>query len=266
MKNAHLIVIDPQNDFCLPTGALSIPGGDKDMERLADMITHNTGRIDSINVTLDSHHFVHIAHPCWWIDSNGNEPDPFTLISVDDVTQGKWRAKNPGFQKRSEDYVKALEAGGRYMLCIWPPHCIIGTTGHAVIDVLNDALRLWEGQFAIVNMVTKGSNIFTEHYSAVKADVQDDEDLVTTGLNTKLIDLLRDTDGDILIAGQALSHCVANTVRDIAENFSDEQVKRFVLLEDACSNVTGFEQLGDDFIKEMTAKGMRLSKTTTYFA
>ena len=265
MKETHLLIIDPQNDFCLPNGALSVPGADKDMERLAEMIKNNVEAIDSISVTLDSHHPVHIAHPIWWVDQNGNHPAPFTLINVDDVKNGTWRALNPGFQKRSEAYVKALADGGRYVLCIWPEHCLIGTPGAAVVDSLNEALRLWEKEFAVVNMVTKGSNMFTEHYSAVKADVEDPED-VTTALNTKLVDLLRNSTGDILIAGEALSHCVANTIRDIAANFSDEQVKRFVLLEDACSNVTGFEALGNDFVTEMTGRGMRLSTTAQYFA
>ncbi len=264
MQNINLMIIDPQNDFCLPTGTLSVPGANKDMERLAKMIDQNINRIDSINVTLDSHHLVHIAHPCWWIDSAGKHPTPFTIISVDDVMTGKWRATNPGFQNRSETYVKALASNGKYVLCIWPPHCLIGTPGHAVIDCLNDAFRKWEETFDVVNFVTKGSNIFTEHYSAVKADVPDPSD-VTTNINTKLVDILRNSSGDILLAGEALSHCLAHTVRDIAKEFSDEQVKRFVLLEDATSSVGGFDKLGQDFITEMVNRGMRLSKTTTYF-
>jgi nicotinamidase-related amidase len=265
MNKPTLIIIDPQFDFCDPKGALSVPGADKDMERLAAMINKHVDDIDEINVTLDSHHKVHIAHAIWWVDSNGKHPDPFTLITADDVKTGKWRAMNPGFQKRSEAYVQALATAGRYVLCIWPEHCLIGTPGAAIVGVLNDALRKWEGRFDIANMVTKGSNPFTEHYSAVKADVEDPAD-ATTKLNEKLVKILRDGNGDILIAGEALSHCVANTIRDIANEFTDEQVKRFVLLEDACSNVTGFEALGETFVKEMTARGMRISTTTTYFA
>ena len=63
-----------------------------------------------------------------------------------------------------------------------------------------------------------------------------------------------------------MSHCVANTIRDIASNFSDDQIKRFVLLEDATSSVQGFEKMGEDFINEMVNRGMRLAKTTTCFA
>ena len=266
-KNINLIIIDPQVDFCDPKGALFVGGADADTDRLSKFIKDNLYRIDGINVTLDSHHRLHIAHPIWWVDQNGNQPAPFTLISVDDVKSGKWRAKNPSFQQRSSDYVQALQDGGRYVLCIWPPHCIIGTAGHAIMPQLNEAIEEWElKRFAMAHIVTKGSNLYTEHYSAVKADVEDPKD-PTTKLNTDLIKLLRDnTDTDILIAGQALSHCVANTIRDIADQFSPEQVKRFVLLTDASSNVGGFEQFGEDFVKEMTAKGMRTSTTVDYFA
>jgi hypothetical protein len=63
-----------------------------------------------------------------------------------------------------------------------------------------------------------------------------------------------------------LSHCVANTIRDIADNFGEENIKKFVLLEDTCSNVTGFENFGTDFIRDMTARGMQRSKSDEYLA
>jgi nicotinamidase-related amidase len=85
-------------------------------------------------------------------------------------------------------------------------------------------------------------------------------------LNTQLIDMLK-SGHDILIFGEAMDFCIANTIRDIADKFSDDEVKRFVLLEDACScvNAPGLEHLGPDFIRDMTARGMRVSKTTEYF-
>jgi len=72
----------------------------------------------------------------------------------------------------------------------------------------------------MVDYVTKGSNFWTEHYSAVQADVPDTEDPGTM-LNTNLIELLEETDV-LALSGQALSHCVANTVIDIANNFGEE--------------------------------------------
>lgn len=263
-NKAKLFIIDPQVDFCDPTGKLYVGGAEKDMSRLAKMVASNIDAISDINITLDSHNRVHIAHPIWWIDSKGNHPNPFTLISVEDVETGKWRSYNPGFQQRSIDYVKALKDGGRYVLVIWPEHCLIGTAGHNVVPELMESLLNWESKFRLVNKVTKGSNIFTEHYSAVKADVIDPEDR-TTMLNEKLVSVLKDGNEDILIAGEALSHCVCNTVKDVAEEFSIDQVKRFVLLEDACSNVGTFEKFGEDFVNEMTTKGMRISTTDKYF-
>jgi len=264
-NKVKLFIIDPQVDFCDPNGNLSVPGGDKDISRLSKMINDNINDISDINITLDSHNYVHIAHSIFWIDSKGNHPAPLTLISAEDVKTGRFRSFNPQFQARALAYVETLEKNGRYPLVIWPYHCLIGTPGHNVMPELVDALLNWEKLFNLVNKVTKGSNMFTEHYSAVKADVIDPEDR-TTMLNEKLVDALKDGDEDILIAGEALSHCVANTIRDVADEFSIDQVKRFVLLEDACSNVPTFEKAGQDFINEMTAKGMQLNKTDKYFS
>lgn len=41
-------------------------------------------------VTLDSHHKYDVAHPGYWVDGEGNNPSPFTLINYEDVVEGKW--------------------------------------------------------------------------------------------------------------------------------------------------------------------------------
>jgi nicotinamidase/pyrazinamidase len=213
---------------------------------------------------------LHIAHPIFWQDGNGNHPAPFTMITEADVLKGTWRAFNPAFQKRQTDYVKALTAGGRYPLVIWPPHCIIGSNGTSIFPEFNAALDRWAlKNFGLIDFVTKGSNPFTEHYGVVKADVEDAGD-PSTQINTTLVKRLEEAD-IILVAGEALSHCVANSVRDIATEFGDAQIKKFVLLEDATSPVgnppgtTIFSDMADNFVKEMVGKGMKVAKTTTFF-
>jgi len=128
---------------------------------------------------------------------------------------------------------------------------------------LREVLRKWElSRYAMVDYVTKGSNVFTEHYSGVQADVPDPED-PTTHLNTSLIQTLENAD-IIVFSGQASTHCVANTIRDIVKNFGEDTLKKCVLLEDAMSPVPGFEHLADDFFREMKDKGMKMTKTTDF--
>lgn len=258
----ELLLIDCQIDFCSPNGALYVPNADKDAQVIARFIKNNISTLDDIRVTLDSHQPVHIAHPICWVDRAGKHPDPFTQINEEDVLgkTPRWKAYNPAWQARQLDYVQKLKAGGRYTLVIWQPHCLIGTVGHALVPEVSESLKIWQDEFAMVDFVVKGSNPFTEHYSVVKADVEDPTDF-TTGLNTGFVERLQAAD-EILVAGQALSHCVANSVRDIAAEFGDDQVKKLVLLEDACSPVPGFESLAEDFLREMKAKGMRVAKTT----
>lgn len=259
----HLLIIDPQVDFCDPKGTLFVPGADKDIERLAALINRAGDKIDQIHVTLDMHHQIDIAHPIFWKDSSGNHPDPFTTISIDDIKSGKWTTYNPQYLPRATDYVQQLADGGRYPLCIWPVHCLIGSEGSTVHPQLFCSLKDWEEQrFKMVDYVTKGSNFLTEHYSAVQAEVPDPED-PGTQLNIRLIETLQKVD-IIGLPGWALSHCLANTARDIANNFGEDNIKKFVLLEDATSSVPGFEQLGEDFITEMVDRGMQISNTVDF--
>lgn len=256
------LIIDPQNSFCHPDGTLFVPGASEDMERLTKMILRIKEKLDDIHITLDSHHFVDIAHPIFWVDSNSKHPDPFTIISKDDIANGVWRTTYPPFQARATEYVNQLDSNKRYPLCIWPPHCLIGSWGYGVREGLFEAILEWEKDFAVVDYVTKGSNFWTEHYSAVQADVPDPED-PDTQLNMRLINTLEESDL-ILLAGEARSHCLANTVRDIANNFGEENIKKMILLEDATSDVPGFENLGEDFVTEMKGRGMQVSTTEDF--
>ena len=102
-RNLHMLIIDPQNDFCdLPIGyspgnlgdigqlspSLPVPGAHEDMVRVANIISQAGLGITEISVTLDSHHRIDIAHPGFWIGRNRKEVMPFTQISVNDVCEG----------------------------------------------------------------------------------------------------------------------------------------------------------------------------------
>ena len=262
-KKIHLVVIDPQFDFCDPKGALYVSGADKDMVRLANMVKRLKNQIDDIHITLDSHQAVHVAHPIFWKDSNGNHPNPFTIITLDDLKNGVWMTTKPSFSKHAFNYVEALNNNGKYPLCIWPPHCLIGSKGQTIYQPLFDALMDWTADFATIDFVTKGSNMLTEHYSAICADVVDPEDS-STQMNIPFINTLNEADV-ILLAGEAGSHCLANTGRDAINYFKDDSfVKKIILLEDATSPVPGFESLQQKFIDDMVPRGMQLAKTTDY--
>lgn len=267
----HLVGIDFQNDFCMPPnysnilpngGALYVPGAEEDAKRVATMIRKNVKFFDDISFTMDSHYRLHIAHGINWVNSKGEHPAPFTMITLDDVNNGTWRAFKPSRQRVFEAYVQELENNGRYKLVIWPEHCLIGSVGWAVFPELFEALNYWEGErYGFVDFVTKGSNNNTEHYSAVQADVQYPND-PSTQLNTRFIETLEEAD-EIYITGEALNFCVANTFKDVADNFKDASyISKLILLEDASAEIPGYEAMTKAFMDDLTSRGMKVARTT----
>lgn len=249
-----LVIIDPQRDFCKPDGALYVKGADEDMRRLATFIPK--GDFDRIHVTLDSHQWVHIAHPIFWTDERGESPTPFTVIGAED---DRWQARAPELKVYARDYVRQLSDKGRYALTIWPPHCVIGTPGHAVHDELNVALREWsESRLTPIDFVMKGANVKTEHYSAIRADVPDPLD-PSTEVNDRFVDALREAD-ELFFAGEALDYCLLNTLRDLVES-APELASKIVLLRDASSSIGGCTLDDHEFFQGLRAKGARVATT-----
>jgi nicotinamidase-related amidase len=65
----------------------------------------------------------------------------------------------------------------------------------------------------------------------------------------------------IIVAGEALSHCVAATVRHLDEAMRGGGARKITLLTDCTSPVAGFEALGAAFVDELSANGMRTAAT-----
>lgn len=276
----HLLIIDPQNDFCdLPeayrapdpaTGgrlspALPVPGAHADMQRLARFMGDIAAKLDAITLTLDSHHRLDIAHPAWWQDASGLPVPPFTIIGAEALRAGQFRPRDPAQVPRCQAYLDALEAGGRYQLMVWPVHCEIGTWGHAVHADVQAACSAWEeSRLLPVRKILKGSNPWTEHYSALQAEVPDAAD-PDSQFNQALMQSLA-TAGTLLVAGEASSHCVKATLEHLVAHWPADQLGRIVLLSDCMSPVAGFEAQSQAFLDEMQARGLRVCSSGQWLA
>jgi nicotinamidase/pyrazinamidase len=276
-RDLHLLIIDPQNDFCdLPADyrpqdplapaanlapALPVPGAHADMLRLARLIDSAGTGLSAISVTLDSHQRLDIAHPTFWMKEDGSAVEPFTPISAAEVRAGRFQPSRQSTIGRVLEYLDTLEASGRYGLFIWPVHCEIGSWGHNVHAAVRAAYNRWEEEtLGIVAKIAKGSNPWTEHYSAVMAEVPDPAD-PGTQLNRGLIDSLAGAD-QVFIAGEAGSHCVKATTEHIADNFDPGSVGKLVVITDCMSPVPGFEQQYEGFLRDMRRRGLQTAQSS----
>ena len=277
MKKVHLLVIDPQNDFMdIPDATLPVTGANADMVRLASLVDRIGHKLQQIHVTLDSHHLVDIAHPAFWRDGNGQQPSPMTMITAESIKDGTWTPRLPQYRTYAIGYAEALEASGKYTLMVWPPHCLIGSSGHNVQSDLYAALGRWETRrVSTVDYVTKGSNPLTEHYGALLAEVPIATD-PSTQLNGRFLAMLQEADV-IVVAGEASSHCVKATIEQVADNIGPEHVKKFHLLTDCMSPVPAvrapdgtmivdFPGMADAFLADMQTRGMTLTTSDRFLA
>jgi nicotinamidase-related amidase len=251
-----LLLIDVQNTFCIPgfelyVGGRSGLGAVEDNERLCQFIYHNLGNISEISVTMDTHNPFQIFHAMYLVDEAGNHPAPMTLISSADVRSGKWRFNTalaaslgiqPEFgQRHLEYYVLALEERQKYNLTIWPYHALLGGIGHALVAAVEEAIFFHSiARVTLADYLVKGDNSLTEHYSAVGPEVRNGprgEEIAQK--DTKFIEKLQKYNA-LVIAGQAKSHCVAWTIRDLLDDILEQDeslVKKVYLLEDCTSPV-----------------------------
>ncbi len=254
-----LVIIDPQNSFCDPQkGELYVPGAEKDMERLAEWIKVNKQNIDFILVSLDTHFYNDISHPNFWRDINNNKPEPFTQIKYTDVIEGRWLPiEDP---ERVKIYLRELEKQGEYNHVIWPEHCLIGSEGNAIFPPLYEALKQWsDSNLKDFYPLIKGLYRFSEHFGIFRAQVVFD-DVPETKPKIDILNKLDDFD-TIFIAGEAKSHCVANTIKQIDE-LKPDLLEKTIIIEDAMSNVPGFEHIADKIYETAQIKGAHFAKTT----
>jgi nicotinamidase-related amidase len=250
-----LLAVDVQNTFCIPGYELFVAGRSgrgavDDNRRLIEFIYRNLGSISKIIPSLDTHHVMQVFHAIWLVDEHGNHPEPYTLVSADDVEAGRFIV-NPavvralhldaGYAERYlGHYTQRLAEGEKYDLTIWPYHAMLGGIGHALVSGVEEAIFFHAvARYSQPAFQVKGDNPLTEHYSILGPEVIEGPDGDRLGAkNRELIDELLTFDA-VIVAGQAKSHCLAWTIDDLLQ---DDQVRmrlaqRTYLLEDCTSPV-----------------------------
>lgn len=266
----HLLLIDVQKDFCFPEGSLYVSGRSgtgavDDSRRIAEFIYGNLGAITDITTTLDTHLAYQIFFPSFWQDRDGAPLQPFRTITADQIAAGdvrpapamaKWLCSGnyTWLCKQVLFYCQELERAGKYQLYLWPPHCLLGSDGHALAGVIHEA-RLFHAyaRTAQSHVEVKGGNPLTENYSVLRPEVLSRFDgAALAQRNTQFVQTLLSADA-VYIAGQAASHCVKSTIDDLLGEIAAQDLslaKKVYLLTDCMSAVVA---PGADFTAQAEA-------------
>ncbi|HVR29312.1 MAG TPA: nicotinamidase [Thermoanaerobaculia bacterium] len=257
-ESTLLLLVDLQKDFCFPEGALYVAGRSgrgavDDNRRVAAFLYRNLAGVTATLSTLDSHLAHHIFSPTFWRDANGEMPGPHRTVTAAEVRAGEvrpapelasWVAGGDyeWLCRQALHYCEELERRGRYALYLWPPHCLVGSPGHGMVGVVQEA-RLFHAyaRRAEAAIEIKGLNVLTEHYSVLQPEITTAHDgTALAEVASRLAEKLLGADR-LVIAGQAASHCVKNTLEDLLawiEEHDPALARRVYVLEDCMSAVT----------------------------
>lgn len=280
-----LLCVDVQNTFCVPGFELYVAGRSgtgavDDNRRLAEFIYCNLGSITEISATMDTHLTMQIFHAIFLVDDEDRHPAPYSLISVEDIEQGRWKFNpliaaglkvTPEFgQQHLLNYTRELRRRGKYDLTIWPYHAMLGGLGHALVSTIEEAIFFHSiARDSQPDFKVKGQNPFTEHYSALGPEVLEGPDgKPIAHKDQEFIQKLTEVDA-LVIAGQAKSHCVAWTIDDLVTEIRDKDeslARKVYLLEDCTSPVVvpgaDYTEAADRAFQRFKDAGMHLVHST----
>jgi nicotinamidase-related amidase len=285
-RKVCLVAVDVQNTFCIPAFELFVAGRSgtgaiDDNRRLCEFVYRNLDAITQIIPTLDTHQAMQVFHALWLVDSKGNHPEPYTLISADDVAEGRWQvdpevAEALGLEldyarRHLVHYTRALEESGKYRLTIWPYHAMLGGIGHALVPAVEEAIFFHTvARHSQPDFRVKGTLPLTEHYSVFGPEVTEGPDGDTLGRHdAELVEKLLGFDA-VVIAGQAKSHCVAWTIDDLLRSPAvgeRELAEKVYLLEDCTSpvvvpDVADYTEEADAAFARFAEAGMHVVRST----
>lgn len=255
----HLVIIDPLCCFCDPDMPLYVPGAEQDISRLSALIHRLEHNIRGITVVMDSHPLFHISHPDFWVDKDGNHPKWFSTISLKDLLEKRQFPVSADFDSVRAALIR-IEANYR-TLTIWPPHAVIGGPDSTICGPVFSALHNWQGKTGLpIKYFFKGRNPFMEEFSMLRRlDGEPSENFTLLSSNIKEA---ADRGLKILWAGEALSHCVGDSMKDIVYFKMGNVVKNSILLTDCSSYVRGFEEQGCEILQYLISAGVRTESST----
>lgn len=256
-----VVLVDYQHDFVDPSGTLYVPGSQADVARFLTWFYSNAHRISTIYASLDTHIPFQIFYSSWWVNpQTGEHPQPFTVITGQDVENHTWvPLLEPEW---STYYVYELQQKARKDLMIWPYHTMQGTLGHMLVSPISEAIA-WHSAARQTPpiYIEKGLTTRTEFYGIFGAEVPDPQS-PASNLNIPLLDAVMQHDR-VYIAGEAKSHCVLETERQIVEHYKQpEMLRKLYFLKDCTSSVQhptiDFDALAEEELAKMEERGVNV--------
>ncbi|GAA6063785.1 hypothetical protein JCM10212_001355 [Sporobolomyces blumeae] len=227
---AALLLVDIQNDFLPPSGALAVSDGDEILPNVYRLLEVDESRFHLVVASQDHHPERHVsfasAHP---------PHEPFETITV----------RHP---VSKEDKSQEL----------WPDHCVQGTEGCEFEKGIKERLERWR-EVNKFKVVRKGEDVNLDAYSAfakpLQVQVRESQgEAATSPLTQILLDAKIDR---VLVVGIATDFCVRQTVLSaLSESRANDSAWQIVVIKEGVRGV--YAEKEDETLRELEREGARV--------
>ncbi len=288
-----LFICDPQIDLIKSDtfrSAIPIEGSEEAMKKIVGVIDRvgfsGNDPLSTITVMREFNRTIDINNPNFWVNAQGKNPLPYTIVYHDDVKSGRWIPRDQGVKLRELSdktimdhclaYTHTVETKHKCPLIIWPENCIDGTRGHNIYPELMGALMQWEREeFAAVNFINKTSSNFVEMHGPLYAEFRLKED-ESTRYNQNGLALVNEIKkADVVgFCGNSLSLSVRVTISQLMRVLTKEtkgqyDFSKFHILMDCCSvmgalHEVDFPAITATWLDEVQSKGVKLIDSSEF--
>lgn len=245
----HLVIVDPQNDFCREDGALSVPNAMADIDRLIGGLSEWSD-LKTLTVTMDWHSPNHCGHLGFWgpIAKDLKPFEQYDFVQLRELFKNYEKDLPSSVGTRISKFLSLMKSDQKHT--IWPRHCIAGTFGSMIEPSLAEAIDryLARNPDTEYNVLTKGNNIYYEEYSWFGRVSRGMTTIsgAKPGMPVWLHNRTIGKDDVVHVVGQALTHCVCSSAKDL-----NDLGIRTQIIEGMTSPIPGFESNLDVLDKSM---------------
>jgi len=254
-----LAIVDANGSFTdEERGEMYVAGSNINNQNTLKFVKKNPRIIKKVIVLNDCHHTESVHFCDNWINRlTKQHPEPYSHINIDKVLEeyDPTLILDAGHPLSDIEYgLKQMKNAGWTDLYFWPRHCVAHSAGAACAPEVMEILNILNAHKVTATMIYKGVLYNEDQLSGAYATYYVDNYKMET-FATLVYRLLVDKKMKLIMVGQALTHCLGLTAKELAIFLGDRANQIYIPLD--CTSPIPDSDL-EGMLKSLRALGVNI--------